>query len=51
MAFHDHTCEECFHWDDVNGCWRDQPTSGPYDIACQFFDGPDDEDELEEDPD
>ena len=44
MGHSDHTCEECPHWDDINGCWRGRKTRGPQDIACPDYDGDDEED-------
>jgi len=58
MAFHDHTCEECSHWDDINGCWANGSYTrfGSAEIACPQFDGDDsmddemDYDHPEDDP-
>lgn len=45
MALEDHICEECSHWDDINGCWLDQPNGGALspsqNMACPEFDGDD----------
>lgn len=49
MSFDEHCCEECSHWDDINGCWAGECTRGRFDIACPHYDGPCDEDAAEVD--
>lgn len=49
MSFDDHTCEECGHWDDINGCWAGGPGCGPLDIVCHMYSGFDCDDEEEND--
>jgi hypothetical protein len=44
MAYYDHTCEECSHWDDINGCWQNMEPTGSFDIACILYDGDDKDD-------
>ena len=47
MGYEDHTCESCPHWDDINGCWADGETEGPFDMACPAYAG-EDFDEVDE---
>jgi len=47
MSWYDHTCHECSHWDDINGCWAGQETDGPYECACPHYQGDDwDDDDI-----
>ena len=53
MSFADHLCEECDHWDAINGCWLDAQ-EGPIaldpglTVACPQFSGDDYEDDHED---
>jgi len=45
MSYTDHTCGECGHWDEINGCQAGVDGAGAQDVACGFYNGPDDDDD------
>lgn len=41
MTWDEHCCEECSNWDDINGCWLNNDSGSPRDLACPEYQGDD----------